>query len=118
MLCKLKKAIETDNKHYRPVNVDIAMRSSNVPARLSKWVDKEFGMKSRLVICQFDLIVWKGGSLKRSLGMVSGVLTIPIPINEIGMRLPPNHRETIYKFMFDKLSVLYSLQITACHRTA
>jgi hypothetical protein len=30
-----------------------------------------------------------GGSLKRSLGMVSGACTIPIPIDDIGMRLPP-----------------------------
>jgi hypothetical protein len=33
--------------------------------------------------------------------MASPAITSLIPINEIGMRLPPNHRQTTYRFMLD-----------------
>jgi hypothetical protein len=44
---------------------------------------------------EFDDRYRRCGSLKRSLGMVSQAFTIPIPINGIGMRLPPNAEPNI-----------------------
>ena len=43
------------------------------------------------------------------MGMASETLTIPIPINEIGMRLPPNHRQTTYRFMLDAVLVIIAI---------